>query len=68
MSSSVKYSPVPAVLTRPELLAELNLLMTRIASGCRVGIPASCRPVIQFPTHRTCFSGRFPPGDSDDRQ
>ncbi|ELK3883523.1 hypothetical protein RVP24_003657 [Escherichia coli] len=38
MSSSVKYSPVPAVLTRPELLAELNLLMTRIASGCRVGV------------------------------
>lgn len=46
MSSSVKYSPVPAVLTRPELLAELNLLMTRIASGCRVGLPASGRPVI----------------------
>lgn len=46
MSSSVKYSPVPAVLTRPESLAELNLLMTRIASGCRVGLPASGRPVI----------------------
>ncbi|ENU6822894.1 hypothetical protein ACFH98_005030 [Escherichia coli] len=46
MSSSVKYSPVPAVLTRPELLAELNLLMTRIASGCRVGLLASGRPVI----------------------
>ncbi|MBS9029330.1 hypothetical protein ACU0KJ_24580, partial [Escherichia coli] len=46
MSSSVKYSPLPAVLTRPELLAELNLLMTRIASGCRVGLPASGRPVI----------------------
>ncbi|MFO6427911.1 hypothetical protein ACLBOM_33430 [Escherichia coli] len=48
------------MLTRPELLAELNLLMTRIASGCRVGLPASGRPVIAVHGDYVSYSSHAP--------
>ena len=51
------YSPVPEVLTSPERLVELNTLMRRVTSGCRVIIPASARPIIAV--HGSYFSFRM---------
>ncbi|EDK4488759.1 hypothetical protein GG735_05025 [Salmonella enterica] len=45
MKFSANYSPVPVVLTSPESLDELMLLMTRLTSGCRVMIPALKNPI-----------------------
>lgn len=51
------YSPVPDILTSPERLVELNTLMCRVTSGCRVIIPASARPIIAV--HGSYFSFRM---------